>query len=58
MLIGGSPGWVDCPPGRGSAWSWSRPGIVALPDWRGELPPADRASAADAFGSGAVARIS
>jgi hypothetical protein len=26
------------------------PGIMALPDWRSELPPADRTSAADAFG--------
>jgi hypothetical protein len=34
------------------------PGITALPDWRSELPPADRTSAADAFGYGAVARIS
>ncbi|HEU5158977.1 MAG TPA: SAM-dependent methyltransferase [Streptosporangiaceae bacterium] len=34
------------------------PGIVALPDWRSELPPAERTSAADAFGYGAVARIS
>jgi hypothetical protein len=34
------------------------PGIVALPDWRSELPPADRISAADGFGYCAVARIS
>ncbi|HEX6471503.1 MAG TPA: SAM-dependent methyltransferase [Streptosporangiaceae bacterium] len=33
------------------------PGIAALPDWRSELPPADRISAADGFGYCAVARI-
>ncbi|HZB33901.1 MAG TPA: SAM-dependent methyltransferase [Streptosporangiaceae bacterium] len=33
------------------------PGIVALPDWRSELPPAERTSAADASGYCAVARI-
>jgi hypothetical protein len=34
------------------------PGIVALPDWRSELPPSDRLSAADTGACGAVARIS
>jgi hypothetical protein len=33
------------------------PGIVALPDWRSELPPAERPSAADVSYYGAVARI-
>jgi hypothetical protein len=33
------------------------PGIAALPDWRSELPPGDRASAADVSFYGAVARI-
>ncbi|HEU5157533.1 MAG TPA: SAM-dependent methyltransferase [Streptosporangiaceae bacterium] len=34
------------------------PGIVALPDWRSETPPADRPSAADTAFYAAVARIS
>lgn len=34
------------------------PGIVALPDWRSELVPADRLAPADASGYCAVARIS
>jgi hypothetical protein len=34
-----------------------QPGIAALPDWRSELPPADRISAADGFGYCAVARV-
>jgi len=34
------------------------PGIVALPDWRSEIPPADRPSAADTGFYAAVARIS
>jgi S-adenosyl methyltransferase len=34
------------------------PGIVALPDWRSETPPADRPSAADTGFYAAVARIS
>jgi hypothetical protein len=34
------------------------PGIVALPDWRSELPPADRVSAAHASGYCAVAHVS
>ncbi|HEU5158974.1 MAG TPA: SAM-dependent methyltransferase [Streptosporangiaceae bacterium] len=34
------------------------PGIVPLPDWRGELPPADRLAAADASAYCALARIS
>jgi hypothetical protein len=33
------------------------PGIVALPDWRSELPPGERPSAADVSFYGAVARI-
>jgi hypothetical protein len=33
------------------------PGIVALPDWRSELPVAERPSAADVFCYSAVARI-
>jgi hypothetical protein len=33
------------------------PGIVALPDWRNELPPARRPSPADVSWYGAVARI-
>jgi hypothetical protein len=33
------------------------PGIVALPDWRSELPPAQRPSAADVSNYSAVARI-
>jgi hypothetical protein len=33
------------------------PGIVALPDWRSELPPAQRPSAADVSYYSAVARI-
>ena len=33
------------------------PGIVALPDWRSELPPAERPSAADVSNYSAVARI-
>jgi hypothetical protein len=33
------------------------PGIVALPDWRSELPLAERPSAADVFCYSAVARI-
>jgi hypothetical protein len=33
------------------------PGIVALPDWRSELPPAERPSAADVSFYSAVARI-
>jgi SAM-dependent methyltransferase len=33
------------------------PGIVALPEWRSELPPAERPSAADVFCYSAVARI-
>jgi hypothetical protein len=33
------------------------PGIVALPDWRSEIPPADRPSAADTGFYAAVARI-
>ena len=34
------------------------PGIVAVPDWRSELPPADRPSGADTAIYAAVARIS
>jgi hypothetical protein len=34
------------------------PGIVALPDWRSDLPPADRVPAADASAYCAVARVS
>jgi S-adenosyl methyltransferase len=34
------------------------PGVVALPDWRSELPPADRLPAADAGAYCAVARVS
>jgi SAM-dependent methyltransferase len=34
------------------------PGIVALPDWRSEVPPADRPSAADTAFYAAVAQIS
>ena len=34
------------------------PGIVALPEWRSELAPADRLAAADASGYCAVARVS
>jgi hypothetical protein len=34
------------------------PGIVALPDWRSEIAPADRLAAADASAYCAVARIS
>jgi hypothetical protein len=34
------------------------PGIVALPDWRSELPPAERPSASDTAFYAAVARIS
>jgi hypothetical protein len=33
------------------------PGIVALPDWRSELPPAERPAAADVSNYSAVARI-
>jgi SAM-dependent methyltransferase len=33
------------------------PGIVALPDWRNELPPDERPSAADVFNYCAVARL-
>jgi hypothetical protein len=33
------------------------PGIVALPDWRSELPPEERPSSADVSAYGAVARI-
>jgi hypothetical protein len=33
------------------------PGIVALPDWRSELPPGDRPTAAEVSFYGAVARI-
>jgi hypothetical protein len=33
------------------------PGVVALPDWRSEIPPAERPSAADVSFYAAVARI-
>jgi hypothetical protein len=34
------------------------PGVVALPDWRSDIAPADRLAAADASGFCAVARLS